>query len=160
MASAKREIAMVFQSYALYPHMDVASNMAFGLKFAKTPKPGIEARAAAAASILQLEPVLKPRPREISGGQRQHVAIGSSAMNFLSATVVEPPACKVEDTVTFGCRLDLLSLISAGGRGFSLMPRASGQTVIAAVRGDAHLNTVGLNPNHLHVFDAAGRALR
>ena len=76
LAPAKREIAMVFQSYALYPHMDVASNMAFGLKFAKTPKPEIAARVAEAARILQLEPLLKRRPRELSGGQRQRVAIG------------------------------------------------------------------------------------
>jgi ABC-type sugar transport system ATPase subunit len=66
---AQREIAMVFQSYALYPHMDVYSNMAFGLKFAKTPKAEIDARVSEAARILQLEPLLKRRPRELSGGQ-------------------------------------------------------------------------------------------
>ena len=63
LAPAQREIAMVFQSYALYPHMDVAANMGFGLRFAGTPKAEIAARVAEAARILQLEPLLKRRGR-------------------------------------------------------------------------------------------------
>ena len=71
-----RDIAMVFQSYALYPHMSVYDNMAFGLKLRKVPKSEIEKRVADAAAILSLEPFLKRKPKELSGGQRQRVALG------------------------------------------------------------------------------------
>ena len=110
-----RDIAMVFQNYALYPHMDVFNNMAFGLKLRKYPKEEIKRRVNDAAAMLGIEAKLKSKPRELSGGQRQRVAvmkdgvihqyappqdtydhpanqfvagfIGSPAMNFLSATV-------------------------------------------------------------------------
>ena len=70
-----RDIAMVFQNYALYPHMSVFDNMAYGLKIARTPKPEIAERVNAAAKMLQLEPFLSRKPRELSGGQRQRVAL-------------------------------------------------------------------------------------
>src|SRR4029079_9353828 len=73
---ADRKIAMVFQSYALYPHMNVYKNMAFGLKFAKTNKAEVDRRVRQAAEILKLTPLLHRKPRELSGGQRQRVAIG------------------------------------------------------------------------------------
>src|SRR4051795_13393709 len=69
-----RDIAMVFQNYALYPHMSVYDNMAYGLRNLKTPKPEIEARVAEAAQILELDTALRSRkPRQLSGGQRQRV---------------------------------------------------------------------------------------
>ncbi|MBV1866789.1 MAG: ATP-binding cassette domain-containing protein, partial [Marinosulfonomonas sp.] len=71
-----RNIAMVFQNYALYPHMSVFDNMAYGLKIAKTPKEEIAERVQSAAKLLQLEEYLDRRPRELSGGQRQRVAMG------------------------------------------------------------------------------------
>ena len=75
--AAKRGIAMVFQSYALYPHMNVYQNLAFGLETAKMPKAEIDQRVAKrAAEILQIEPLLKRKPKQLSGGQRQRVAIG------------------------------------------------------------------------------------
>ncbi|HVT50434.1 MAG TPA: ATP-binding cassette domain-containing protein, partial [Dongiaceae bacterium] len=70
---ADRGIAMVFQSYALYPHMTVYKNMAFGLKFAKTNKQETDRRVRQAAEILQLTPYLERKPRDLSGGQRQRV---------------------------------------------------------------------------------------
>ncbi len=73
---AKRGIAMVFQSYALYPHMRVYDNIAFGLKIAGLAKPEIDRRVREAARILQLETLLDRYPRQLSGGQRQRVAIG------------------------------------------------------------------------------------
>ena len=73
---AKRGIAMVFQSYALYPHLDVEGNMALGLKQAGEPKSMIAQRIAKASTMLSLEKYLKRRPSELSGGQRQRVAIG------------------------------------------------------------------------------------
>src|SRR5580765_8217772 len=74
--SAQRDLAMVFQSYALYPHMTVAENMSFALRLAKADASVIEKKVARAAEILNLGPYLKRLPRELSGGQRQRVAIG------------------------------------------------------------------------------------
>src|SRR5262249_40635788 len=73
---AKRGLSMVFQSYALYPHMSVRGNIAFGLKMAGLPKPEINRKVEAAAATLNLTPYLDRKPRELSGGQRQRVAIG------------------------------------------------------------------------------------
>ena len=75
-APKDRNIAMVFQSYALYPHMTVYDNMAFGLKLRKMPKDIIEEKVNAAAEILGLTPYLKRKPKALSGGQRQRVALG------------------------------------------------------------------------------------
>src|SRR4051812_45870225 len=74
--SRDRDIAMVFQSYALYPHLSVYENIAFGLKVKKVPKAEIGRRVADAARVLGLEPYLKRKPRALSGGQRQRVAMG------------------------------------------------------------------------------------
>src|SRR6187551_700383 len=71
-----RDIAMVFQSYALYPHMTVEQNLAFGLKLRKVPKPEIERRVNEAAETIQLQKLLDRKPKELSGGQRQRVALG------------------------------------------------------------------------------------
>src|SRR5215211_8746039 len=71
-----RDIAMVFQSYALYPHMTVRDNLAFALKMRKTPKAEIERRVTQAAGILGIEGLLGRKPRQLSGGQRQRVALG------------------------------------------------------------------------------------
>src|SRR6201746_2283950 len=71
-----RDIAMVFQNYALYPHMSVYDNMAFGLKLRKFPKPEIEARVREASTMLGLDPYLERKPKALSGGQRQRVAVG------------------------------------------------------------------------------------
>ena len=73
---AKRNIAMVFQNYALYPHMSNYENMAYGLKIAKVPKEEIKARVDKAAKILELGALLERTPRQLSGGQRQRVAMG------------------------------------------------------------------------------------
>lgn len=75
-APKDRDIAMVFQNYALYPHMNVFDNMAFGLKLRKFPKDEIKRRVEEAAKILGLEPYLKRKPKAISGGQVQRVALG------------------------------------------------------------------------------------
>src|SRR6187401_1081756 len=72
----ERDIAMVFQSYALYPHMTVYDNLAFGLKLRKTPKREIDERVRRAAKVLQIDEFLKRKPRALSGGQRQRVAMG------------------------------------------------------------------------------------
>ena len=74
--SKDRDIAMVFQNYALYPHLTVYDNMAFGLQLRKVPKQEIDERVREAARILDLEPYLKRKPKALSGGQRQRVALG------------------------------------------------------------------------------------
>src|SRR3954464_4757244 len=73
---AERDIAMVFQNYALYPHMTVFDNMAYGLKIKKMPAAEIRTRVDKAAAILELGPLLERKPRQLSGGQRQRVAMG------------------------------------------------------------------------------------
>src|ERR1700716_1531463 len=75
-APKNRDIAMVFQSYALYPHMTVFQNMSFGLKLRRVPKPEIRARVEKAAKILDIMELLERRPKQLSGGQRQRVAMG------------------------------------------------------------------------------------
>jgi len=86
-----RDIAMVFQNYALYPHMDVYNNMAFGLKLRKIPKKEIEERVQAAASLLGIENKLKSKPRELSGGQRQRVAVGRAIVRDPKVFLFDEP---------------------------------------------------------------------
>jgi multiple sugar transport system ATP-binding protein len=107
---AQREIAMVFQSYALYPHMDVYANMAFGLKFAKTPKAEIDARVGEAARILQLEPLLKRRPRELSGGQRQRVAIGRAIVRKPQVFLFDEPLSNLDAALRINTRVEIAKL--------------------------------------------------
>ncbi|MEM9415094.1 MAG: sn-glycerol-3-phosphate ABC transporter ATP-binding protein UgpC [Planctomycetota bacterium] len=84
-----RDIAMVFQNYALYPHMTVYKNMAFGLKLRKTPRPEIDRRVRETAALLGIEPLLDRKPKALSGGQRQRVAVGRA--------IVRDPACFLFD---------------------------------------------------------------
>ena len=107
---AQREIAMVFQSYALYPHMDVYNNMAFGLKFAKTPKAEIDTRVNEAARILQLEPLLKRRPRELSGGQRQRVAIGRAIVRKPQVFLFDEPLSNLDAALRINTRVEIAKL--------------------------------------------------
>jgi sn-glycerol 3-phosphate transport system ATP-binding protein len=87
----QRDIAMVFQNYALYPHMSVRENMAYGLKISKLPKPEIEARVARAADMLELQPYLDRKPRALSGGQRQRVAMGRALVRDPAALLLDEP---------------------------------------------------------------------
>ncbi len=94
LAPADRQIAMVFQSYALYPHMDVYRNMAFGLKFAKIPKEEIDRRVRKAAAILKLDALLDRKPGALSGGQRQRVAIGRAIVRQPKVFLFDEPLSK------------------------------------------------------------------
>ncbi len=85
-APKDRDIAMVFQNYALYPHMSVFDNMAFGLKLHHFPKEEIDKRVAEAGDILGLQPLLKRKPKELSGGQRQRVALGRAIVREPTAS--------------------------------------------------------------------------
>ena len=107
---AQREIAMVFQSYALYPHMNVEKNMGFGLRFARTPKAEIDARVSEAARILKLEPLLKRRPRELSGGQRQRVAIGRAIVRKPQVFLFDEPLSNLDAALRVNTRVEIAKL--------------------------------------------------
>ncbi len=91
-----RDIAMVFQNYALYPHMTVAENMAYGLKNRGTDKAEIETRVAQAADILQLGPYLTRRPKQLSGGQRQRVAMGRAIVREPKLFLFDEPLSNLD----------------------------------------------------------------
>lgn len=95
-APKDRDIAMVFQSYALYPHMTVFDNMAFGLKLRKVPKEDIKRRVEAAAQALGIEALLKRRPRELSGGQRQRVALGRAIVREPKVFLFDEPLSNLD----------------------------------------------------------------
>ncbi|APZ53670.1 ABC transporter ATP-binding protein [Salipiger abyssi] len=105
-----RDIAMVFQNYALYPHMSVAENMGYGLKIAKTPKPEIATRVQEAAKLLQLEPYLKRRPRELSGGQRQRVAMGRAIVRRPAVFLFDEPLSNLDAKLRVQMRLEIKQL--------------------------------------------------
>src|SRR5687768_12192801 len=91
-----RDIAMVFQSYALYPHMSVYDNMAFALKLKRMAKPEVDRRVRDAASILGLDPLLDRLPRQLSGGQRQRVAIGRSIVRQPAVFLFDEPLSNLD----------------------------------------------------------------
>ena len=105
-----RDIAMVFQNYALYPHMSVFDNMAYGLKIAKTPKAEIETRVARAAKMLQLEPYLRRKPRELSGGQRQRVAMGRAIVREPAVFLFDEPLSNLDAKLRVQMRLEIKAL--------------------------------------------------
>ncbi|HEY9019773.1 MAG: sn-glycerol-3-phosphate ABC transporter ATP-binding protein UgpC [Paracoccaceae bacterium] len=106
----ERNIAMVFQNYALYPHMSVFDNMAYGLKIAKTPKDEIAARVAVAAKLLQLEPYLDRKPRELSGGQRQRVAMGRAIVRKPAVFLFDEPLSNLDAKLRVQMRLEIKQL--------------------------------------------------
>ena len=105
-----RNIAMVFQNYALYPHMSVYDNMAYGLKIRKFPKEDIEKRVQRAAGILELGPYLQRKPRELSGGQRQRVAMGRAIVREPAAFLFDKPLSNLDAKLRVQMRLEIQKL--------------------------------------------------
>ena len=97
-----RDIAMVFQNYALYPHMNVYDNMAFGLKLRRFAKDEIDRRVREAAAILGIENLLHRKPRQLSGGQRQRVAVGRAIVREPAAFLMDEPLSNLD--AKRGCR--------------------------------------------------------
>jgi multiple sugar transport system ATP-binding protein len=107
---AKRGLSMVFQSYALYPHMSVRGNIAFGLKMAGLPKAEINHKVEAAAATLNLTPYLDRKPRELSGGQRQRVAIGRAIVRQPKAFLFDEPLSNLDAALRGQMRLEVTRL--------------------------------------------------
>jgi multiple sugar transport system ATP-binding protein len=108
--SRDRDIAMVFQSYALYPHLSVYDNIAFSLKLQKVPKDEIEKRVHDAARILDLEPFLKRKPRALSGGQRQRVAMGRAIVRQPAAFLMDEPLSNLDAKLRVQMRAEISGL--------------------------------------------------
>ncbi|WP_424951513.1 ABC transporter ATP-binding protein [Deinococcus sp.] len=127
-----RDIAMVFQNYALYPHMNVYDNMAFGLKLRKTPKDQIEARVRDAAKILQIEHLLGRKPKELSGGQRQRVALGRAIVREPKVFLMDEPLSNLDAKL----RVEMRSQISQ-------LHRRLGTTIIYVTHDQVEAMTMG-----------------
>ncbi len=112
---SERDIAMVFQNYALYPHMNVYDNMAYGLRNRGTPKPEIDARVREAARILAIEPYLARRPRELSGGQRQRVAMGRAIVRKPQVFLFDEPLSNLDAKLRVQMRVEIKRLQRALG---------------------------------------------
>src|SRR5205823_2478196 len=106
----ERDIAMVFQSYALYPHMSVYDNMAFGLKMRGVKRGEIDRQVHDAAKILGLEPLLKRKPRQLSGGQRQRVALGRAIVRHPQVFLLDEPLSNLDAALRVQMRVELKKL--------------------------------------------------
>ena len=109
-APVARDIAMVFQSYALYPHMSVYNNLAFGLRNKKTPRKEIDERVRRAAEILDLDPLLKRKPKQLSGGQRQRVALGRAIVREPAVFLMDEPLSNLDAKLRVQTRGEILKL--------------------------------------------------
>ena len=110
LAPSKRGIAMVFQSYALYPHMTVYDNMAFGMELAKSSKQQIKERVHSAAELLQITPYLERLPKQLSGGQRQRVAIGRAIVRDPKVFLFDEPLSNLDAALRVATRLEIAKL--------------------------------------------------
>jgi multiple sugar transport system ATP-binding protein len=108
--AADRGLAMVFQSYALYPHMTVRQNLSFGLENIHMPKPEIATRIAEAARMLEIEPLMERRPGQLSGGQRQRVAIGRAIVRNPTAFLLDEPLSNLDAELRVSMRAELAAL--------------------------------------------------
>src|SRR6266581_363350 len=127
-----RDIAMVFQSYALYPHMSVYDNLAFGLKLRKLPKQEVDERVRRAAKILQIEEFLKRKPRALSGGQRQRVAMGRAIVREPQAYLMDEPLSNLDAKLRTQMRAEI-----------SLLHKELGVTTIYVTHDQVEAMTMG-----------------
>ena len=126
LAPKDRDIAMVFQSYALYPHMNVAGNMSYSLKLRKAAKETIAKAVSGAASKLGLDPLLERRPKALSGGQRQRVAMGRAIVRQPKAFLFDEPLSNLDARLREQMRAEIKKLhgdLKEGGVGVQITPR-------------------------------------
>jgi multiple sugar transport system ATP-binding protein len=109
-APQARDVAMVFQSYALYPHMTVYNNLAFGLRNLKVPRKQVEERVRRGAEMLDLTPLLKRKPKQLSGGQRQRVALGRAIVREPAAFLMDEPLSNLDARLRVQTRAEILKL--------------------------------------------------
>src|SRR5215204_2155687 len=109
-APKDRDIAMVFQSYALYPHLSVYDNMAFGLKLRKVPKEEIKRRVSEAADVLGIQDLLERKPRQLSGGQRQRVAVGRAIVREPKVFLFDEPLSNLDAKLRVAMRIEISKL--------------------------------------------------
>jgi multiple sugar transport system ATP-binding protein len=110
LAPASRDVAMVFQSYALYPHMTVYDNLAFGLRNFKVPGEEVDRRVREAAEILEMTDLIKRKPKQLSGGQRQRVALGRAIVREPSAFLMDEPLSNLDAALRVATRAEILKL--------------------------------------------------
>jgi sn-glycerol 3-phosphate transport system ATP-binding protein len=110
---AARDIAMVFQNYALYPHMSVYDNMAYGLRNRGVPKDSIEAACGRGGQAARIEPFLKRKPRELSGGQRQRVAMGRAIVREPQAFLFDEPLSNLDAKLRVQMRVEIRACTTA-----------------------------------------------
>jgi multiple sugar transport system ATP-binding protein len=142
-----RDVAMVFQSYALYPHMTVEQNLAFGLKLRKLPKEEVRERVVRAARILQIEEFLKRKPRQLSGGQRQRVAMGRAIVREPQAFLMDEPLSNLDAKLRVQMRAEIHQL-----------QRRLGVTTLYVTHDQVEAMTMGdrvavMNAGHLQQVD-------
>jgi multiple sugar transport system ATP-binding protein len=110
MIPRERDVAMVFQNYALFPHMNVFGNMSFGLRLRKTPRENIETRVRQAASILGIEHLLARKPKELSGGERQRVALGRAIVREPQVFLMDEPLSNIDAKLRVEMRAEIIKL--------------------------------------------------
>jgi multiple sugar transport system ATP-binding protein len=110
LAPGARDVAMVFQSYALYPHMTVYDNLAFGLRNVRTPKSEIDRRVRKAADVLDMAELMKRKPKQLSGGQRQRVALGRAIVREPKAFLMDEPLSNLDAALRVATRAEILKL--------------------------------------------------
>jgi multiple sugar transport system ATP-binding protein len=133
-APKDRDTAMVFQSYALYPHMSVFDNLAFGLKLRKTPKEEINRRVNEAADILGIEDLLKRKPRQLSGGQRQRVAVGRAIVREPKVFLFDEPLSNLDAKLRMSMRSEITKLHQRLGTTFIYVTHDQMEAMTMATR--------------------------
>ena len=128
----ERDVAMVFQNYALYPHMTVEQNLAFGLKLRKLPKDQVKDRVRRAATILEIDEFLKRKPRALSGGQRQRVAMGRAIVREPQAFLMDEPLSNLDAKLRVQMRAEI-----------SLLHKELGVTTIYVTHDQVEAMTLG-----------------
>ena len=156
-APKDRDIAMVFQSYALYPHMTVFDNMAFGLILRKIPKEEIEKRVNEAAAILGLEPYLNRRPKALSGGQRQRVALGRAIVRSPKVFLMDEPLSNLDAKLRVQMRSEIAKIHEKVGATTIYVTHDQTEAMTMATRivimKDGHIQQIG-SPKEVYNFPA------